>query len=101
MNWLGDGAVDRLGANMQVPDLRGTRYRAIHFLASGGMAEIWLAEDTVLQRKVALKVLEGDDSPELASRLLREARILAALEHPGIVPVHDAGTLADGKCFYC
>ena len=53
MKWLGDGTVDRLRANMQVPDLSGTRYRAIRFVASGGMAEIWLAEDSVLQRKVA------------------------------------------------
>ena len=101
MKWLGDGTVDRLRANMQVPDLSGTRYRAIRFLASGGMAEIWLAEDTVLKRNVALKVLDANDSPDLASRLLREAHILAALEHPGIVPIHDAGTLADGRVFYC
>ena len=101
MKWLGDGTVDRLRANMQVPDLSGTRYRAIRFVASGGMAEIWLAEDSVLQRKVALKVLDADDSPDLASRLMREAYILAALEHPGIVPIHDAGTLPDGRVFYC
>lgn len=101
MKWLGDGAVDRLRANMQVPDLSGTRYRAIRFVAGGGMAAIWLAEDTILQRKVALKVLDADDSPELASRLSREAHILAALEHPGIVPVHEAGSLPDGRVFYC
>ena len=101
MKWLGDGTVDRLQANMQVPDLSGTRYKVIRFLDSGGMAEIWLAEDTVLQRNVALKVLDANDSAELASRLLREAHILAALEHPGIVPVHDAGSLADGRVFYC
>ena len=101
MKWLGDGTVDRLRANMQTPDLSGTRYRAIRFVAGGGMAAIWLADDTVLQRKVALKVLDADDSPDLASRLSREAQILATLEHPGIVPVHDAGTLADGRVFYC
>ena len=38
---------------------------------------------------------------DLGALLLREARILAGLEHPGIVPVHDAGTLADGRAFYC
>jgi len=101
MKWLGDGTVDRLQANMQVPDLNATRYRAVRFIAGGGMAAIWLAEDTVLERRVALKVLDGDDSPELASRLQREANILARLEHPGIVPVHDAGTLPDGRVFYC
>jgi len=101
MNWLGDGTVERLQAQMREPDLSGTRYRAIRFIAAGGMAEIWLAEDTVLRRNVALKVLDADDSPGLAARLLREAHILTALEHPGIVPVHDAGTLADGRVFYC
>jgi serine/threonine protein kinase len=87
---------------MQVPDLDGTRYRIVRHLARGGMGSVWLAEDTVLKRRVALKVLDlvapGDD---LALRLFQEARILAGLEHPGIVPVHDAGTLADGRAFYC
>src|SRR5262249_13106343 len=47
------------------------------------------------------KVLDTKDaSEELATRLIREARILAQLEHPGIVPVHDVGTLPDGRVFY-
>jgi len=50
---------------------------------------------------VALKVLEVPGSEgELANRLMREARVLARLEHPGIVPVHDVGALADGRVFY-
>jgi serine/threonine protein kinase len=66
------------------------------------MGVVWLAEDTVLQRRVALKILAPEDSsPGLAPRLLREAVVLARLEHPGIVPVHDAGVLADGRTFYC
>src|SRR5438067_428597 len=101
MKWLGDGTVDRLQANMREPDLSGTRYRSVRFIARGGMAEVWLAEDMVLQRRVALKILDAEEAPELRSRLLREAHILAALEHPGIVPVHDAGTLPDGRVFYC
>jgi serine/threonine protein kinase len=48
-----------------------------------------------------LKVLEVPGAEgELASRLMREARVLARLEHPGIVPVHDVGTLVDGRVFY-
>lgn len=54
-----------------------------------------------MQRRVALKVLEVPGSEgELANRLMREARVLARLEHPGIVPVHDVGALADGRVFY-
>jgi eukaryotic-like serine/threonine-protein kinase len=102
MKWLSDRVVDRLQTNLQLPDFSGTRYRALRYLARGGMGTVWLAEDTILNRQVALKILDpADDSAELASRLLREAHILARLEHPGIVPVHDAGTLADGRPFYC
>jgi serine/threonine protein kinase len=102
MKWLSDRVVDRLQTNLRLPDLSGTRYRALRYLAGGGMGTVWLAEDTVLNRRVALKILDAtNDSGELASRLLREARVLARLEHPGIVPVHDAGTLGDGRTFYC
>ncbi|HWF04855.1 MAG TPA: serine/threonine-protein kinase, partial [Candidatus Angelobacter sp.] len=87
---------------MQTPDLSGTRYRALKLLGHGGMGTIWLAEDSVLHRTVALKVLSAESSSaDLASRLMQEAVILARLEHPGIVPVHDAGTLPDGRTFYC
>jgi serine/threonine-protein kinase len=102
MKWLSDRVVDRLQTNLRLPDLSGTRYRALQYLAGGGMGTVWLAEDTVLNRRVALKILDAtNDSGELASRLLREARVLARLEHPGIVPVHDAGSLSDGRAFYC
>ena len=56
------------------------------------MGTVYLAEDSVLGRRVALKILDLPDvHGELSARLLREAQILARLEHPGIVPVHDAG----------
>jgi len=102
MKFLPDQVVARLQNQMQAPDLSGTRYRALRFLGHGGMGSVWLAEDSVLQRPVALKVLAAENSPaDLAARLMREAIVLARLEHPGIVPVHDAGTLADGRTFYC
>lgn len=101
MRWLSDKVVNRLQSEMHLPDLSGTRYRAVNFVARGGMGTVWLAEDTVLERKVALKILAPENSSaDLASRLLREAVVLAQLEHPGIVPVHDAGTLRDGRTFY-
>jgi eukaryotic-like serine/threonine-protein kinase len=102
MKFLPDQVVNRLQTEMQTPDLAGTRYRATQFLGRGGMGSVWLAEDTVLRRNVALKVLAAESSSaDLAARLMREAEILARLEHPGIVPVHDAGTLPDGRTFYC
>ena len=101
MRFLSNGALERLRDGAEVPDLTGTRYRLLDRIARGGMGVVYAAEDENLQRRVALKVLdipgtEGD----LANRLIREARVLAALEHPGIVPVHDVGTLADGRVFY-
>src|SRR5260370_33375545 len=63
------------------------------------MGAVWAAEDTELGRRVALKVLPVWDTAS-SELLLREARILAGLEHPGIVPVHDAGALSDGRVFY-
>ncbi len=81
------------------PDLAGTRYRLIEQIARGGMGAVWEAEDIELGRRVALKVLPVWDTNS-SDLLLREARTLARLEHPGIVPVHDAGTLSDGRVFY-
>lgn len=101
MNWLSDNAVARLQAATTMPDLSGTRYRILQRIGAGGMGTVYRAEDSVLGRSVALKILDlPDTAGELAGRLLREAQILARLEHPGIVPVHDAGTLADGRPFY-
>jgi eukaryotic-like serine/threonine-protein kinase len=102
MKSLSDSVVARLQADMQLPDLSGTRYNLLRYVARGGMGSVWLAEDMVLKRRVALKVLDlAVPADDLDVRLLREARILAGLEHPGIVPVHDAGTLADGRAFCC
>lgn len=101
MRHLSDKALTRLRHGAELPDLSGTRYRLIGQVARGGMGVVYAAEDQDLQRRVALKVLEVPGSEnELADRLLREARVLARLEHPGIVPVHDVGTLADGRVFY-
>ena len=102
MKSLSNRVVARLQADMQLPDLSGTRYNLLRYVACGGMGSVWLAEDTVLKRRVALKVLDfAAPADDLDVRLLREARILAVLEHPGMVPVHDAGILADGRAFCC
>jgi serine/threonine protein kinase len=101
MKFLSDRALERLREGAELPDLSGTRYRLLERVARGGMGVVYAAEDEKLQRRVALKVLDVPGTEgDLASRLLREARVLARLEHPGIVPVHDVGTLADGRVFY-
>jgi serine/threonine protein kinase len=98
---MNDESLLRLRQIVDEPDLSGTRYRLIGQIARGGMGVLWAAEDSELTRRVALKVLPAWDAATSASELLlREARILAGLEHPGIVPVHDAGTLSDGRIFY-
>jgi serine/threonine protein kinase len=101
MNWLSDEVIARLRSAGAEPELAGTRYRLIERIGSGGMGSVYLAEDATLGRRVAIKILDvPDSSGDLAARLQREAHILASLEHPGIVPIHDAGTLADGRVFY-
>jgi eukaryotic-like serine/threonine-protein kinase len=101
MRFLSDSALERLRDAAEVPDLSGTRYRLLERVARGGMGVVFTAEDENLHRRIALKVLDVPATDgDLANRLIREARVLAALEHPGIVPVHDVGTLADGRVFY-
>jgi eukaryotic-like serine/threonine-protein kinase len=99
--FLNDKALERLRSADAVPEFSGTRYILQEFLARGGMGVVYAAQDKTLNRRVAIKVLDSSDSHGmLEERLMREARVLARLEHPGVVPVHDAGTLADGRVFY-
>lgn len=69
----------------------GERYRMGDMIGRGGLGEVYRAEDTQLHRLVAIKRLHGVDDPEGegAARILREARHLAALQHPNIVTVYD------------
>lgn len=91
MKYLSDDAIARLQQIVDVPDVAGPRYRIVEKIARGGMGTVYKAEDTVLGRIIALKILDEEND---------EAQIMAALEHPGIVPVHDAGRLPDGRVFY-
>jgi serine/threonine protein kinase len=65
------------------------------------MAVVYLARDETLGREVAIKVSSAPGArTELDARMRTEAAVLALLEHPGVVPVHDAGVLPDGRAFY-
>ena len=100
MTALDDGAVARLRAAADVPDL-GDRYEVRGPIGHGGSSVVYAAVDRALGREVAVKVADAYAADETArQRLTREARILAALQHPGIVPVHDTGVTPDGRAFY-
>lgn len=99
--YLSDSALERLREAADAPDLSRTRYRLVGKLGQGGMGGVFCVEDTDLERRVALKLISVADSDgTLSARLLQEARVIAKLEHPGIVPVHDAGVLSDGRPYY-
>ena len=69
------------------------RYRLVRRIGVGGMGEVWEADDTVLGRRVALKVLvqELADDPRATRRFVREARATAKLTHPNVTRVYDFG----------
>ena len=88
---LSDPMVDRL---------LDARYAVHHRIARGGMASVYLATDTRLDRRVAVKIMHPGlaDDPEFVARFNREARAAAGLNHPDIVAVYDQGT-DDGHPF--
>jgi serine/threonine protein kinase/tetratricopeptide (TPR) repeat protein len=103
---LGEGSlviIDVMGAEHPGAGLAGRtlgKYRLLESLGSGGMGEVYLAEDTRLGRRVALKVLppETAEHPEKIQRFEREAQTIASLNHPGIVTLHSIEE-ADGRRF--
>lgn len=76
------------------------RYQIIRMIGEGGMANVYLAYDTILDRNVAVKILRGDlaDDEKFVRRFQREAISASALSHPNIVQMYDVGE-DDGKYF--
>jgi serine/threonine protein kinase len=76
------------------------RYRVLKPLGLGGMGSVYLAHDTQLDRRVALKVphFTADESNELRERFVREARTAATLAHPNLCPVYDVGEV-EGRLY--
>jgi formylglycine-generating enzyme required for sulfatase activity len=77
------------------------RYRVILLLGQGSFGQVYLAHDVDIDRQVAIKIpnIERISRPEDAEAFLAEARLVARLDHPHIVPVHDVGRTADGLCY--
>jgi serine/threonine protein kinase len=101
MTWLSDATIDHLRDVADWPLVSGDRYEVVDPIGRGGMGTVYRGRDRELDRAVAIKVLAATkvDADDVA-RLQQEARILARLEHPGIVPVYDLGQLDDGRVFY-
>ena len=89
---VSDSVLDHLRHVAALPDLTGTRYELESEIGRGGMGVVYAARDRELDRRVALKVLDA--------AMAGEARLIARLEHPAIVPIYETGTLPDGRAFY-
>ena len=72
-------------------------YKILEKIGSGGMGDVYLAEDTKLDRKIALKVLPPElaENEERRARFTREAKAIAALNHPNIVTVYSVEQAGD------
>jgi eukaryotic-like serine/threonine-protein kinase len=98
--WLPDRTLRHLRDVAGWPEFASDRYEVRTAIGRGGMGTVYAAFDHALGREVAIKIGNALPSTELQARLTREAKIIASLEHPAIVPVHDFGLLADGRPFY-
>jgi serine/threonine protein kinase/formylglycine-generating enzyme required for sulfatase activity len=97
---INDEANGALTAEAPSPTIVG-RYRIVRTLGAGGFGRVYLAVDEDLDRQVAIKMPRRADivSVSGANDFLSEARILATLDHHGIVPVYDVGRTAEGHCY--
>jgi serine/threonine protein kinase len=98
---VSDAALRHLQTVVDLPAVPPDKYEVQEMLGRGGMGTVYRARDRELDRLVAVKVLGVHfTAADQGERLIREAKILARLEHPGIVPVHDVGVTADGRPYY-
>lgn len=109
------GPIDSPGMNLVPADLSAVqgdaaeshtgsyigRYQIIRRLGQGGFGTVYLARDQELERLVAIKLphLSRMQSSSFRTEFLAEARTLAKLDHPSIVPIYDCGVINDGRCF--
>ncbi|MEZ4467463.1 MAG: bifunctional serine/threonine-protein kinase/formylglycine-generating enzyme family protein [bacterium] len=87
--------LSQLGPPLALPP----RYRDLGPLGAGGMGEVRRVFDQTLGRVLAMKIV-GELHPALEARFTAEAHVLAQLQHPGIVPIHELGRLPDGRSYF-
>jgi serine/threonine-protein kinase len=89
-------------ASPPIEGLLHRRYELLDEIAKGGMGAVLRCRDHALHRDLAIKVLldKHRDRPDIRQRFLEEAQIAGQLQHPGVVPVHELGTLPDGRPFF-
>ncbi|MEO8702054.1 MAG: serine/threonine-protein kinase [Kofleriaceae bacterium] len=90
---LEDTRAESIGPSTLIAGTPVGGYHLQHVLGEGGMGVVWSAQDPLLDRRVAIKVLKRTDAaPQLRLRLLREARAMARLKHPNVLTVYEVGT---------
>ena len=91
-------------APSSLPQISFPHYRLLSWLGKGGMGDVWLAEDTQLGRKIAIKLLPAEFTTDVVRvrRFAQEARAASALNHPNIVTIHEIGevTTTAGRMHY-
>lgn len=94
----GQWATGAESGTAQPPDT--ARYQFQTIIGRGGMGEVWEGYDRLLDRRVAIEVARNRLGVPPGTPFRQEARLVAGLEHPSIVPVHDLGELQDGQSFF-
>ncbi len=84
---------------MGTTDIDITGYNILGMLGIGGMAEVYLAVQGSLNRKVAIKVLLSNDDPSFNQRFINEGHLIASLHHPAIITIYDINQLNDGRYY--
>lgn len=87
--------------NFQIGDVVAGKYRLLAMIGEGGMGVVYLAEHTLIEKRVALKLLKAEYStkPDLVSRFQQEAISASRIKHPNVLDVFDFGQLEDGSFF--